>query len=299
MEQISSNEKIRSVVAIGNFDGVHKGHALVFSKTTDIAATEKLSSVALTFTPHPRNYFDDAHPVGIITEDSYKEQLIKSLGIEKVFFQRFDAFFASMDAEKFVSFLQNTLSCKEIVCGKDFRFGNKAAYGIDSLRVECEKRGMKLNTVEIDKLYSSSLVRQAIVNGDMKLAENLMGRPFSFSSEVFGGKKIGSKIGFPTINQKLRPDSVIPRFGVYSGLVSIEGKQYKCVVNIGIRPTVNNDINDIDCESFIIDFSGNLYGKVLRVFLKDFIRDEKKFRNIKELTEQIKNDCIFVTEKSI
>ena len=300
MEQINCvNENKRSVVAVGNFDGVHNGHRLVFLKTIEIAATENLNSVVLTFIPHPRNYFDTSHPVGIITDDDYKAQLIRDIGIDTVFFQQFDAEFASMNCIQFVEYLQNKLLCSHIVCGEGSKFGNHAAYGTDDLEAECSKHKMKLSTVKLDPSYSSSLIREAIVNGNVKKATELMGRPFSFASEVINGKKLGSSIGFPTVNQKLDHDSVIPRFGVYSGYIDIDGERHKCIVNIGCRPTVNNDKTDVDCETFIFDFSGDLYGKKPRVFLTSFIRDEKKFPNISDLREQIKNDCRFVVENDI
>ncbi len=300
MEQINNiTENKHSVVAVGNFDGVHNGHRLVFLKTIEIAATENLNSVALTFIPHPKNYFNPAHPVGIITDDEYKAELIKNIGIKYVFFQQFNSDFASMNCQQFTEYLQYKLSCSHIVCGEGSKFGNHAAYGTDDLEKECEKLGMKLTTVSVNPSFSSSQIREAIVSGNVKKAAELMGRPFSFASAVLNGKKLGSKIGFPTINQKLNSDSVIPRFGVYSGFIIIDGIRYRCIVNIGCRPTVNSDKSDVDCETFIFDFSEDLYGKKPRVFLTSFIRDEKKFDNISDLKEQINKDCRFVIENGI
>lgn len=297
MEQIINNSDNRpSVVAVGNFDGVHKGHQLVFSHTLKIAATENLYSVALTFSPHPRNFFNTACPVKMITDDDYKRELILSLGIEKVFFQKFDKEFASLDSEAFVLYLKNTFSCKAIVCGENFRFGKGAAYRTDDLSAVCEKYGMKLHVVPVDPYVNSSAVRAFLEQGNPSAAAELLGRPYSISSSVFYGKQLGTKIGFPTMNQKLFEGSVVPKFGVYAGFVEIDGKQFKCIVNIGYRPTVNSDISDVDAETHIFDFSGDLYGKTVRVYIVEFIREERKFKNPIELSEQIKSDCRFVTE---
>jgi len=299
MEQIINIQDRRSVVAIGNFDGVHKGHQLVFSKTLEIAATENLNSVALTFSPHPRNFFNTDCPVKLITDDDYKCSLIKSLGIEKVFFQKFDFDFAVLDCEQFVSYLKNTFCCKAIVCGENFRFGKKAMYGTDELSLECKRNEMSLFVVQIDKSVNSSAIRSLIAEGKPAEAAELLGRPFSICSTVFYGKQLGTKIGFPTMNQKLFPGSVIPKFGVYAGFVDIDEKQYKAIVNIGYRPTVNSDVSDIDAETHIFDFSGDLYGKTVRTYITDFIREERKFNDPTELSEQIKQDCRFVIENDL
>ena len=300
MEQVIINSgHRRSVVAVGNFDGVHKGHQTVFSKTSEIAATENMRSVALTFTPHPKNFFDASHPVKIITDDNYKKELITSFGIESVIFQRFDSAFASMNCAEFVSFLKNELSCDIIVCGEGFKFGKNAGYGTEDLENECVKHRMRISVVNVNHLYSSSKIRELIKEGNVQNATELMGRPFSYSSIVVSGKKIGNRIGFPTINQKLPLNSVVPKFGVYSGYVYIEGICRKCIVNIGCRPTVNEDKSDIDSETHIFGYSGNLYGKELRVFITSFVREERKFSNLSELSAQIKNDCRFVIENGI
>lgn len=299
MEQIKNNIIGKSVVAVGNFDGVHKGHRLIFSKTTEIAATEKLSSVALTFYPHPRNFFDSSHPVKIITDDEYKKELILSLGIDNVVLHHFNNDFASLNCSKFVSFLINSLNCKHIVCGDNFRFGDQAKYGIEELDSECRRVGLQLHTVGIDTRFSSSSIREGITRGDMKSASDMMGRYFSFSSVVLNGKKIGSKIGFPTVNQKLPPDFITPKYGVYSGFTSFDSIRHKCIVNIGCRPTVNNDSTDVDCETHIFNYSGDLYGRELRISLTDFIRPEIKFDNLSQLKEQIKRDCYFVIQNTI
>ena len=294
MDNLSS-----SVVAVGNFDGVHKGHQLVFSQTLKIAATEGLNSVALTFSPHPRNFFNTSCPVKLITDDEYKRDLILSLGIKKVFFQKFDNDFAALGINEFISYLRETFSCKAIVCGENFRFGKKAAYGTKELRVECEKFGMRLFVVSVDATVNSSAIRSLLADGRPSEAAELLGRPYSICSTVCYGKQLGSKIGFPTINQKLFSGSVIPKFGVYAGFVEIDGSFFNSIVNIGCRPTVNNDISDINVETHIFDFSDDLYGKKVRVFLTDFIREERKFNDPTELREQIKNDCRFVIESNL
>jgi len=192
MEQMMNtyNEQRRSAVAIGNFDGVHLGHQKVFLKTKEIAATENLFSVALTFTPHPKNFFDSSHPVKIITEDSYKRELILSLGIDTVYFQEFNHDFASMDCRNFVSYLKDKFNCFVIVCGEGFRFGNNAAYDTSDLDAECIRQGMRLEVVSADHEYSSSAVRTLIEEGKVKEASALLGRPYSFCSEVVTGIKL-------------------------------------------------------------------------------------------------------------
>ncbi len=292
------------MIAVGNFDGVHLGHRVVFSKTLEIAATENLSSVALTFTPHPRNFFSSNNPVKIITDDDYKRDLILALGIENVYFQKFDSDFAALNATEFVKYLITKFSCAAIVCGTNFRFGKGAAFDTNDLCIECQKNGIHLyvvgmNDLQGDLTVSSSLIRSFLENGDPAKAAKFLGRPFSVSAPVFPGKQLGSQIGFPTVNQKLRRDSVVPKLGVYAGFVDLENKRYRCIVNIGYRPTVNDNAEDIDVETYIFDFSGNLYGKVIRVFLTDYIREERKFDTPYELSRQIKSDCRFVRENDL
>lgn len=286
-----------SIMAIGNFDGVHIGHAFLLKKTAEIAGTINTESVAMTFNEHPRNVLGK-EKVLYLTDKKYKESLIKACGINKVVFVEFDKAFAEKTTVEFLTFLKE-LGCTQIVCGENFKFGKNAAYDTSALQAASETFGMKghvIKLAELDKTVSSTNIRNFLLQGDVKSAEKMLGRMYSVKALVIQGHHLGTGIGFPTINQFPPEGILIPMSGVYSTLVEFCGQLYPAITNIGRRPTVEESgIPNI--ETHILNVDINLYGKEIRIFFEDYLRTEKKFKNLEELRRQIELDKMHVLSK--
>jgi riboflavin kinase/FMN adenylyltransferase len=188
--------------------------------------------------------------------------------------------------------LKERLNAKAVVCGYNYRFGKNAVGDADLLRELCGKRGIECSIIgEVDfdgTAVSSTSIRRAIENGDIKNANRMLGREFGFSAEVINGDKRGRTWGFPTINQLLPENLVMPKFGVYSSTVTVDSEEYKGVTNIGKRPTIGTDV--ILSETNILDFDKDIYGKTVGIKLREFLRAENKFNSFDELVKQINSD---------
>ncbi len=200
-----------------------------------------------------------------------------------------------MSPEDFViKFIIGQMRAKVVVCGEDFRFGKKAAGNVDLLKELCSQYGVEVRLVSPVVLdgdrISSTRIRGYIKQGNMPLAWRMMGRPYSLCFPVVSGNKIGRTIQFPTINQIYPDHFAVPRFGVYVSVTEVDGVLYPSVTNVGVKPTVGSDRPL--AETFILNFSGNLYGKKVRVNLCHFIRPEKKFESLDELRVQIARDTL-------
>lgn len=283
-----------SCIAIGNFDGVHRGHRKIIKDLKSKASEAKLSSAILTFEPHPIAIFNPEAKNYRISPEERKIELIEKTGIDILFIAEFDQNFSKISAQDFIeNILIKELDAKIIFTGKDFIFGHNRSGNSHLLEVKSKELDYEYIPVtdindELDVRFSSSRIRELIKNGDVKEANKMLSTPYTICGEVKKGRQDGEALGFPTANLELN-EYLIPKFGVYSSDVELEnGERYKAAVNIGIRPTFDEQIPLL--EAHILDFSGDLYGKKIHVELNDFIRDEKKFNNIEELKQQIKKD---------
>ena len=288
-----------SVVALGAFDGVHKGHAQVIKKARDIATAQGLPLTVWSFAEPPRNFFVPMF-VPILTDKKEKNSLMRKLGVDVFFCVPFDENIASMSAEDFFyDLLLNKLHATHLVCGFNFTFGARGAGNTDLLEKLCSSNGVGLTVVPpvvSDSLtVSSSAIREAIENGDVKLANSLLGRPYSITKKVVNGQHLARTLGFPTANQLYPENKAVLRYGVYSVRATVGRKKHLGISNVGIRPTVNGSL--LCVETHILDFDGDLYGKSLTVEFLDFIRPEQKFPSIDALAKQIKRDLLFISEK--
>ncbi|MDF2684858.1 MAG: ribF [Clostridia bacterium] len=286
-----------SVIAIGNFDGVHKGHALVLKNAVKAAQESNTKSIVLTFNEHPRNVLSKKTTIKYLTDNEYKEKLIKAFGINEVEFIDFNESFAEQTSTEFIKFLKDSYDCTTVVCGSNFKFGKKAVYNTESLKVETKKQG--LNVIITDMVVnglviSSTEIRGLIENGDITTANKLLDRDFSISGLVVHGKHLGSTIGFPTINQFIPESFIIPRIGVYATYAEINGRHFKGVTNVGHRPTVDSTDSAINVETHLLDNNEDYYGKDIRVFFIKRIRDEIKFNSLDLLKKQLTLDCEYV-----
>jgi riboflavin kinase/FMN adenylyltransferase len=281
------------VVTIGNFDGVHRGHAALLKATVDTAASKSVRPVVLTFDPHPRSFFRPAEPVFRLTPLPARGKLFSALGIEAMAVATFDASFAGQSAEAFVDeILCRRLGICAAVIGYDFRFG-KGRSGTPRQLVEAgRERGFSVSVVEPVKdgetLFTSRGVRASLREGNVAAAASVLGYRWFALGNVVGGDKRGRELGFPTANMTLWPDCDL-RHGIYSVRFRAEdGVIRDGVANYGRRPTFDNGSPIL--ETYVFDFDGDLYGQDVSVALVDWIRPEEKFSSVDELIVAMKRD---------
>jgi riboflavin kinase / FMN adenylyltransferase len=293
-------------LAVGNFDGVHKGHQAILERVRSEAARRRLASGVLTFEPHPREYFERirrgaAMPASgpaptRLTSLREKLELLQAHGLDCVHVQRFTGAFAALSPERFVEdVLVRTLRAKWVLVGHDFRFGARRAGDVQRLGELASKHGFELAVmppVVHDGLrVSSGAVREALARGDLAQAESLLGRPYSISGRVVHGDKLGRELGCSTANIQLKHNHP-PLTGIFAVLVDGVGAGPRPgVASLGVRPTVKADGAAPVLEVHLLDFNGDLYGLHLRVQFLHKIRDEEKFADLEALRAQIERDC--------
>jgi riboflavin kinase/FMN adenylyltransferase len=280
-------------VTIGNFDGVHRGHIPIFEKLIDEAHRENRKAVVITFDPHPKKILHPhIKPFYLITSPDEKIKILEDSGIDGLILIPFDLEFSKITAESFVNdILWGKLHIRKIFIGHDYTFGKNKVGNKAFLADFGEKLGFEVETINAVKLgdepISSTRLRYAILNGNVKLAARLLGRPYNVSGVVVPGKSRGSVLGIPTAN--IKPDKeLLPAHGVYAVIVDLEGNRHQGVLNIGFNPTFSD--NELSVEVYLLDFTGNIYGEKLNVLFVDRLRDEVKFDTPELLVEQVKKD---------
>lgn len=282
-------------VTIGNFDGVHLGHQLLFSEVVQRSKRNKGCSIVVTFDPHPLRIL---RPGGIklISTIEQKIEQIDKAGIDVLIIIPFDLAFAAISASHFVhEILLEKIGMAELVVGYDYAFGKGRSGNTAFLKEQGRENGFPVTVVDAhyqdNNLVSSTRIRELVHEGRMMDARELLGRPYQIRGVVQVGKRRGGKeIGFPTANLKVNENDLVPRIGVYVTQVICEGKCYGGVLNIGYNPTFSE--NRLVAETHIFDFNKDIYGKPIKLNLLKFIRDEKKYSGIPELAEQISRDVI-------
>jgi len=275
-------------IALGFFDGVHLGHKAVIESAAKFSGKKAV----LTFSEHPEKVLKNKAPSLLISNEKKLCELEKA-GVDAVYLLDFSEIM-NMDAKSFVKdILIDTLNAKMLSCGYNYRFGKGGMGDTNLIKEISEKENVEVNVIS-EILYenrevSSTKIRKLIENGEIILANKMLGRNFGFETIVEHGRRIGSSLGFPTINQKYPEDLVLPKFGVYVSQTLVDGKFYRSITNIGIKPTVKSDY--VIAETNIFDFSKDLYGKKLELELLDFLREERKFESLDELRKTIADDC--------
>lgn len=274
---------MKNAIALGTFDGVHIGHRAVLDLPSDYR------KIAVTFSLPPKALLSGE--ISLITTPKDKCRILKNIGIDEVFFLEFEEV-KNMSPTDFLNFLMDKYNPKFISCGFNYRFGKNGEGNTDTIKSFCEGNGIlfKINepVTSENTVVSSTYIRKLLKNGQVKEANALLSEPFSFEAEVDSGDKRGRTIGFPTANQKYPKELVKLRLGVYKTKIEIDEKHYFGITDIGIRPTYELDY--VISETYIRGFSGDLYGKNLRITPLEFLREEKKFSSLEELKEQIKKD---------
>jgi len=290
---IKKNHK-NSVVAIGNFDGLHIGHQKVLREARQKAKRENLKFGLITFEPVPTMFFNKDIKNHRINSLSQKIFFLKKNKLDFLIIINFNKQFSNLSAEDFIkNILFKKLKSKYIFVSRNFRFGRKRLGTINTLK-DFEKKYLYKTVItnprkKKDKIVSSSLIRKIIHKGKVQEAKKLLGRPWCIEGEVIKGKQRGRKIGFPTCNIKLS-SYTLPKIGVYSVQIKTNNLKKRGIANIGYRPTFNG--RSLLLEVNIFGIKKNLYNKILKINFIKFIRAEKKFKNINQLKTQIKKDII-------
>lgn len=305
MQCISLNDEIKlnnTIVTVGKFDGIHKGHEKLLEVMKEKANGRK--TVVLSFEKEPKDFLSDHINKTIVTEQE-KQLLLNKQGVDVYFRMPLTKEFLSLSPEQFIKdILIDKMGMEVIVCGPDFRFGNKASGDVEFLRNHQEEFGYRLIVIEKEqyrqKDISSSDIRKKITEGAMIDACEMLDHPYFIIGKVEPGKKLGRTLSLPTAN--IIPDraKLLPPNGVYRTIVEINDKKFYAITNIGVNPTVE-DGTQIKVESHLIDYEEDIYGEVVEVLFYEFIRPEMKFEGVDELREQIEKDiriCKEMNEKS-
>lgn len=290
----SFKSKKQTVVTIGMFDGVHLGHQKILSKVTANAQEMDCESVVLTFFPHPKMVVHQNTNVQLLNTISERIHLIEKTQIDHLIIQKFDLEFSNLSALDFVqNILVKHLNVKKIIIGYDHRFGKNRAANVDDLIAFGRTLNFEVEQISVQEIQdvaiSSTKIRQAIMDGNISLANHYLGYPYQLQGTVIKGNQKGRTIGFPTANVQVAENyKMIPKNGVYIAHARIHHKMYNGVMNIGTRPTINGV--DLAIEIHLFDFDSDVYNQEIEVYLLQNLRDEIKFDHFELLKNQIALD---------
>jgi riboflavin kinase/FMN adenylyltransferase len=297
MEIIRDIEKFlmpesRTVVTMGNFDGIHLGHQVLVGNAVADARGTGARSVVLTFDPHPLKLLLPEHAPRMILSQDDKIEMLQGLGVDAVIIQQFDRQFASIDARHFVQqYLFERLRLSKIWVGRDLRFGRGRVGGVQDLIRWGSEVGFNVGVVEPILVQgarvSSSRIRQLIEEGRVDEVEPMLGRYHFLSGIIVSGNRRGRELGFPTANLSTKTE-VLPRDGIYATLIELGSRQWLSVTNIGVNPTFGAGPRTV--ETFILDFVQDIYGESVKLFFVKRIREERRFDRIEDLVIQMDQD---------
>lgn len=292
ISKITNSDK-GAVIAIGNFDGVHRGHQTLINRAKEIAKNKGAPAGVLTFEPHPRRLFQPDQAPGRLTQANLKADRLNEANIDILFSLGFDWDFASQTADEFIqNILIDGLNASHVIVGENFRFGQLRQGDAEMIK----KAGIDVDVIspvvdETHERISSSRIRSAIRSGDIDTANNLLGWEWEIRGPIFRGDRRGHELGYPTANVLMK-ETLHPAYGVYATLVQIEGENewLPAATNIGIRPMF--EVEEGQVEAHILNFPDrDIYGKILRVKPVKRLRGEAKFNSLEELIAQIDKDC--------
>lgn len=300
LKDLNQYENSDIVVTVGNFDGVHLGHQYLLKKIKQACLEKKCKMVVFTFYPHPYQILSNNFKNYLITQYEDKKNLLQQLGIDYLVELNFDRDFSTKKPEEFLQdYLWVYPRIKEIHVGHDFFFGINKTGNFELIKNLSMSKNITVH--QLDRYLhegtaiSSSAIRQEVNLGNIKKANKFLGRNFSLIGRVIKGDGRGKKIGFPTANINYDKELIIPAKGVYITQTHLNGMKYNSVTNIGSNPTFK-DADEINVETYILDFNHDIYGESIKVEFYDKIRNEKKFDSVNQLVDQIKNDVIFANE---
>ena len=288
--------KNRRVIALGFFDGVHRGHGALLQTVTEKAKELDATASAFTFDRSPTAAIT-GQVVPLLSSVEDRAWLMRTYyGIQEVIVSSFDGMMR-MDWQDFITeYLAKELGVVHVVAGHDFHFGYMGKGNPQRLQETCAKLGIGcdiIGKVEVEDItVSSTYIRTLVAQGEMDRAVEFLGHPHVLTNRVTHGKKIGSSsLGFPTVNLQIPSPVIVPAFGVYATQVSVSGQRYTAVTNVGVRPTVQDNDGRVTVEGFILEFSGDLYGKELRMEFYHRLRGEQKFPSLQALSDEIRRNA--------
>ena len=292
-------ERFNTAIALGNFDGLHLGHQKLINSMVIKSRKLGVKPSLLLFKNHTKTTIDKNRPK-IITNNEQKFRLAKNLGIEIIYLLDFDEKLMRLSGEEFIrNIILEKMNGKLLTVGFDYRFGYKASGDANYLVELGEKYDFDVIVVEPvyieNNVVSSSNIRELISIGKIEETRKKLGRPYSFIGKVVPGSNRGNKLGFPTANIELIDNYVVPKTGVYITNTIIDNNRYISATNIGYNPTFNENILKI--ETHILNFDGNIYGKILEIEFLEFIRDDIKFDNTNDLIEQMRLDIDLIKNR--
>jgi riboflavin kinase / FMN adenylyltransferase len=286
-----------AAVTIGTFDGVHVGHRALIERTRSKAEELGVGSAVLTWDRHPAETLRPEKAPPLLAGPEEKVRLIEDTGIELLVVLEFDKELSSWPPERFVrDVLTAGMQARAVIVGEGWRFGHRATGDVDLLKKLGDENGFEVEAAELARVSggpaSSSRVRAAVAEGDMGLARALLGRPFEVVGPVVRGDDRGHRIGWPTANLVPGPRFARPARGVYAGRARFDGESRPAAINVGVNPTFGGDPDStpVGVEAYLLDFEGDLYGKVVAVEFHERLRDELVFETVEALSEQIEKD---------
>jgi riboflavin kinase / FMN adenylyltransferase len=285
------------VLTVGTFDGVHLGHRKIIARLHDLAKAINGESVIFTFDPHPRKIVaPDKINLRLLTTLEEKIELFEQSGIDHLIIYPFTPEFAQLTYEEFVEqILVGQIHTKSLVVGYDHKFGKDRQGGFEFLKSCANHLGFQVEKLDVllmnESNISSTKIREAIQVGDFDTANAYLGYPFTLHGTVVEGQKLGRQIQFPTANiEASDPDKIIPGYGVYAVQAKVLNQTYRGMLNIGSRPTVNNNADHRSIEVYLLDFDSDIYGEHLEITFFQKLREEQKFGSLDELKEQLAKD---------
>jgi len=280
------------LLTIGVFDGVHLGHQYLISQLTEQARQQNWLSGVVTFRQHPQEMLSPKTKLPFLTSLSQRIVLLKNEGIDVIIPLSFTRELAQLSARQFVSLLKRCLRMRGLLIGPDFALGKNREGTINTLRDLGEEMNFTVTVVPPlmirGEVVSSTAIRRALADGDMKQVLNLAGRPFSLQGRVTTGTGRGLELGFPTANLDIDSKQALPAEGIYATWAYLDDTNYQSMTNIGKRPTFGD--NELTIEVYLLDYQNNLYGRELKIDIIERLRDEKRFDSIEELKNQIAED---------
>ena len=295
------NLKKKYFITVGTFDGVHLGHQKIITHLVKKAKQKNCGTLLLTFDPHPRKVVQPSNAPMLLQTIEERSEILSKLGLEIIFVQPFTKAFSKLNAEEYVKdILVNQLNVEHLLVGYNHRFGKNRTANIFDLKKLGKKYKFSVGEIQahiVNKItVSSTKIRHAINNGNIKYANSLLGHTYKLKGIVMKGRQNGKKIGFPTANVKINErEKILPKNGVYAVKVNYNEMTNLAMMNIGTNPTFSG--NYISNEVHLINWDGNLYKKEIEIFFIERIRDEKKFNSIQDLSIQLQNDKNYVLKK--
>ncbi|MBD5642344.1 bifunctional riboflavin kinase/FAD synthetase [Clostridium botulinum] len=301
-DNFSTKLEDKTYIALGSFDGLHKGHMKLIKEIKKMAKDNSGKSMVLTFKDHPLNTINKDLAPKILLDNPSKVKILKENGVDLVNFINFDKEYMKLCPEDFIKKMIYYYNAGGFVVGFNYRFGYKNLGDIELLDKMSKKFNFNLKVVSpvkyLNEIISSSKIRHILIeDGNVDKAKKMLGRNYFLKGNIVKGKQLGRKLGYPTVNLNYNTKYVLPRGGVYYTLIEYENKLYKGITNVGYNPTVED--KKLNIETHILDFNKDIYGENIVIYFSKRIRDEKKFSSLEGLKKQLKKDKNFAKRQSM